>query len=268
MAFQPTLGRKDPVPDGQRKGSQMRCLQMTSGDRTQIAASLGALIDGLGEVTPSDLWAPRGFQEPAEIRLDEAQGFIRSAAQRAQLKDWWIAPGLMKVRTPVWDLVSTCHLDGAPGLLLVEAKAHVSELNSDPCTAAEKRNIAQMRAALDEATEKWNDLLGAFADARGYKPRTWFDLTPTCHFELGCRLAFALKIAEMGIPVALVYLGFLDADELEDQNCIVFRSEEQWRHFVLEKTKKPAPEELWDETFDVGGTPLSVLIRSASVELG
>ena len=255
------------MPESQRKGSQMRCLQMTSGDRSAVAAALGALIEGFGDVRNSDLWAPKGFREPAEIRLDETQGFLKSAGQRTLLKNWWIAPGLMKVRTPPWDLVSTCRLGGAPGLMLVEAKAHLSEMNSDPCTANEKRNIGTMRQALDEATEKWNDLLRAASEAQGWKPRHWIKLVPSCHFELACRLAFALKVAEMGIPVALVYLGFLRAEELEEQNCILFRNAEEWRLWLAEKTKQTVPEEIWDSTFDVNGTPLSVLVRAASVDL-
>lgn len=255
------------MPESQRKGSQMRCLQMTSGDRSAVAAALGALIDGYGDIGPSDRWAPKGFREPAEIRLDEAQGFVKSAEQRARLRDWWIGPGVMKMRTPSWDLVSTCRLGGAPGLMLVEAKAHLSELNSDPCTAKEKRNIETMRRALGEATEKWNDLLRAASEAQGWKPRHWMKLVPSCHYELACRLAFALKLAEMGIPVILVYLGFLHADELEEQNGIVFRDEAEWRLCVVEKTKQTVPEEIWDATFDVDGTPLSVLVRAASVDL-
>jgi hypothetical protein len=36
---------------------------------------------------------------------------------------------------------------------------------------------------------------------------------------------------------------------------------------VAEKTKQTVPEEIWDSTFDVNGTPLSVLVRAASVDL-
>ena len=62
-------------------------------------------------------------------------------------------------------------------------------------------------------------------------------------------------------------LGFLRAEELEEQNCILFRNAEEWRLWLTEKTKQTVPEEIWDSTFDVNGTPLSVLVRAASVDL-
>ncbi|MGI5868605.1 MAG: hypothetical protein ACOX9C_04045 [Kiritimatiellia bacterium] len=261
------LGRRAKGLERHRLGSQLRCLQMTSGDRSAVAEALSALIEGVGEVRESDLWAPQGLAEPDEIRLDEARGFLKSAGQRDLLKAWWITPGLMKHRTPPWDLVSTCRLGGVPGLMLVEAKAHLGELNSDPCSAKDKSNIGTMRPALDEAAEKWNDLLCALSKEQGWKPQTWVKFVPSCHYELACRFAFALKIAEMGVPVALVYLGFLDAEELEEQNFVVFRNPEEWHGSVIGKTKQTVPEEIWGNAYDVVGVPLSVLIRSARVQL-
>lgn len=260
------LGRRNEIPESNRKGSQTRCLELTSLPRTQISQILSSFIEDFdGEVRPSDHWAPNGFQDPKEIRLDEALGFLKSVDQRSELKSWWINPSLTKFRTPAWDLVSTCHIQGQPGLLLIESKAHLGEINSDPCSAKDKQNMTTLRAALDETTEGWNDLLAGLAATEGWKPKQWVRLTPSCHYELACRLAFSLKLARMGIPTALVYLGFLEAWELEEQNCPIFRCHEEWENSVLEKTKQCVPNDLWNHVYDVQGIPLALQIRSLAL---
>lgn len=264
------LNRKlsNEFPDCDSRGSLMRCLQMTTGAPVTVSAALSEIISGYGTISATDTWAPHGFPQPKEARLDETVGFLKSNDQKQALKTWWISEKIRGARTPPWDIASTCSIGGRKGLMLVEAKAHQGEMSSDHCSAKEKQNIEQIRIALTEATEKWNDLLCGLATEQGYKMKYLLKLGSDCHYELSSRLAWALKVAEMGIPVILVYLGFLDALEIEEiKGGIIFRCEEDWRNTVLAKTKKPIPEELWDHTFSVNGTPLTVLIRTTTVEL-
>jgi len=91
-----------------------------------------------------------------------------------------------------------------------------------------------------------------------------FNLMANSHYQLSNRFAFAWKLATMKIPVILVYLGFLDADEMSGRKL---RDHAQWRKCVVDRSKGVIPAEAWDRTFDIDGTPLTVLIRSAKVRI-
>ena len=67
-----------------------------------------------------------------EVELDKSNDLVSREVQ-LQLKTWWLAvTGRGKgARTPNWDIASTCAVRDKPGLLLIEAKAHSNELDSD-----------------------------------------------------------------------------------------------------------------------------------------
>lgn len=233
------------------KGSRLRCLLLTSDAPNKVATFLNSLAAPHARVTAGDRWAPRGFLDPDEAKLGETTSFL-AAADRTALTNWWLAqPGA--ANTPNWDLVSTCRINSRAGLVLVEAKAHEGELTDDRCGAANPENLKQIEKALAEANEAWNALASGAA------------LSPNSHYQLSNRFAFSWKLATMGIPVVLIYLGFLDAHEMDYGGRILLRSHAQWRRRVLARSTGIVPEHVWDKTFDVGGTPLTVAIRSAAV---
>jgi hypothetical protein len=233
------------------KGSRLRCLLLTSQSEAEVAHFLTSLVAPHASVSTEDRWSPRGFLEPEEARLGETSGLLPEDARDA-LTTWWLAkPG--RANTPNWDLAATCRIDDRSGLVLVEAKAHENELADDRCGATDQENSEQIEKALAEATAGWNSLLPGF------------NLSAHSHYQLRNRFAFAWKMAFMGIPVILIYLGFLEAREMQSANRIVFTSHAQWRSCVLERSKDTIPQAVWDKTFDVNGTPLTVLIRSAIV---
>ena len=193
---------------------------------------------------------PQGFCGAEEAKLGESPTFL-SESDRAAITDWWLArPG--KANTPNWDLVSECRVGEKPGLILIEAKAHEGELGGDCCGATNKANAHRIKEALAEANRGWNALLPGF------------NLSADAHYQLSNRFAFAWKVAQMGTPVVLIFLGFLDAHEMKLPYRLL-RSPEQWRECVLSKSKETVPAKVWDRTFDVHGTSLTVLIRSARV---
>lgn len=232
------------------KGSRLRCLLLTSNVPDKVAAFLNSLAAPHAEVGPDNHWAPRGFLEPDEAKLGETAGFV-SEANRAALTSWWLARPA-RANTPNWDLVSTCRIGDRNGLILVEAKAHEGELADDRCGASPE-NLRQIEKALAEASTAWNALASGVALSAG------------SHFQLSNRFAFAWKLATMGIPVMLVYLGFLDAFEMDEGGRILLRDHAQWRCRVLARSKGVVPEDVWDRTFDISGTSLTVAIRSAVV---
>ena len=109
-----------------------------------------------------------------------------------------------RANTPNWDIVSTCQVDGRQGLVVVEAKAHRGELHRDGKDPGNSENDKCISAAVAAA----NDALGGAAAG-------WSLCTDT-HYQLCNRFAWAWKVASLGVPVVLVYLGFLDADEMGD----------------------------------------------------
>jgi hypothetical protein len=233
------------------KGSRLRCLLLTNNASKDIAAFLNSLVSPHALVSTDDHWAPRGFLEPDEAKLGEMPGFLPEA-DRGVLTRWWLAkPG--RANTPNWDLVSTCRIEDRRGLILVEAKAHEAEFSDDQSGATNPENSQQIRNALAEATVAWNALASGFA------------LSANSHYQLSNRFAFAWKVAKMGMPVVLLYLGFLDAHEMAGGSRILLKDHSQWRCCLMARSKGTIPEGAWDKTFDIDGTPLTILIGSALV---
>ncbi len=233
------------------KGSRLRCLLLTSREPTEVAGFLSAMVHPYAQVSSDARWAPCGLREPDEAKLGETEGFL-SEEDRQTITDWWLAqPG--RANTPNWDLVSGCRMGDRQGLVLVEAKAHEGELGDDHCGATNQGNCERINVALAEATKAWNKILPGFA------------LSANSHYQLSNRFAFAWKVAALGTPVVLVYLGFLNAQEMHPSKLL--RSDEHWRDCVVKKSEGLVPAEAWGKTFDVKGTPLTVLIRSAAVTI-
>ncbi len=70
----------------------------------------------------------------------------------------------------------------------------------------------------------------------------------------------------MGIPVVLVYLGFLHATEMQDRG-LPFDSHEQWKQLVESQSQTLFPNAVWGKAWSVNGTELIPLIRSKKVDL-
>jgi len=241
-----TFNRKD------LKGSRLRCLMLTSMPRKQVASILTRMIEPIGSVGANDVWAPGGFLEPDEAKLGEHPRFLPSQ-ERETVTAWWL-----KVRehanTPNWDLVSTCDIGGTRGLILVEAKAHTDELkragkdrnNKDKSSAD---NDSQIGLAIEEANSGLNAMLPGWA------------LTKDSHYQLCNRFAWTWKVATMGIPVVLVYLGFLHCDEMSDCGT-PFDSAQQWKQTILSHSQSLVPARAWDTAIRTSGAPLWALTRA------
>lgn len=190
--------------EGPFKGSRLRCLLLTGQARDKTAGFFSTLFPPHVTVAAQDLWAPRGLSEPDEAKLGETEGFLIQS-DRDALTAWWLAEP-RNANTPHWDMVSTCRVAGRPGLILVEAKAHEGEVCDDHCGATNPRNRRRIQEALAEATAGWNRM------------QPGFHLSTDSHYQFSNRFAFAWKLATIGIPVVLVYLGFLDAHDMHDEN--------------------------------------------------
>lgn len=234
------------------RGSRARCLALTDGPDEVVASRLCKLFGPYAAIDHSrHVWQPRGFAAPDEAKLGEAPQFL-TADHRDVVTGWWLAVR-GRANTPNWDIACTATIDGAEGLLLVEAKAHANEIKNDGKSAkGNVANHARITAAIVEASDGLNTVLPGWA------------LSVDRCYQLCNRFAWAWKIASLGVPVLLVYLGFLRADEMADVGEPLV-DHDNWERLVREHGQPVVPPEAWDTVIDVRGTALRAVIRSAEV---
>ena len=229
------------------RGSQPRCILLTDGGPFVAADNLTRKVVDHSSVivSPSDRWRPEGRLYPNEVQLDKPDGAILvTEAIVLALQKWWPRRG----RSPNWDIASTCTINKQRGLVLVEAKAHTEELDNGP-TGAGCGSREKIAAALAEANDGLRCLTG----------EDWA-LSADRHYQLANRVAWSWKLATLDMPTVLVYLGFLDADEMKDQGRL-FTNLNDWENCLFRHCNGVVPPCCWNRTFDVDGTPLMFLTR-------
>ena len=211
-------------------------------------------------VNPTDKWIPWGKpvqvndgkwdKSPAnEAQLHKADALL-PANIRMQLRDWWLSV-LRNAQTPNWDIASTCLIEGQQGMLLVEAKAHSAELapKSDKCSSTNSENRQRIAQAIEEAN-------------RGLSIATegpW-SLSRDHHYQLSNRFAWAWKLASLGVPVVLIYLGFLGARDMIGRE--LFHSSDDWEKCVKDYGKGVVDNDCWGRWLNIQGSPILPLIRA------
>lgn len=234
-------------------GSRLRCLMMTSFSRERTVGLLRDIVAPFGDVEQEDKWAPNGFRNPKETKLGNSD--FLDDSQRSEITNWWLRV-VRRANTPNWDLVSTCKVDGRPGLLLVEAKAHRNETSHAGKSAdgANEENHKSIRDAISEANDGLSDV------------EPGWNLSAKSHYQLANRFAWAWKLASMQVPVVLVFLGFLNACEMKTgKSNQIFSDPNKWRDSVLKFSNGIVPKKVWNQPIRIGGTPLIPLIRSVNI---
>ena len=250
----------------QRRGSKPRCHWIAHGSQAEVAERLTGLIAPWGTVSADDNWLPLGFDDTTEAELHKAESLL-TTEHCLTLRNWWFkkfSGGLQK--SPSFDIASTCSVKmedcERPGILLVEAKAHDTELNeeergkpleSNP-TPGRKTNhdhickaLANANPALNRITElEWN-------------------ISGQDRYQMSNRFGWATALLELGFPVILVYLGFLRADEMSDRGTPL-ADHDTWEALVKDHGNGVVPKAAWDTAWQREGKCLVPLIRSAEVD--
>ena len=244
------------TPDRLR-GSLLRCLHLTGLPRHHTAELLTNLLRVPNIfISSNDVWMPRGLRDYKETTLVDNNDFLPNDKPKA-LIEWWLEKP-RKARLPNWDIASTCLIEGTKGLLLVEAKAHDKELSeagkSQPTTSNSQMNHRHIGLAIDQANSGLNVILEGWA------------LSRDSHYQLSNRFAWAWKLATLGVPVILVYLGFLNAMEMSDQGQ-PFNSSRMWETYIKNHAKNIVPDDAWERKLQINGTPVWFLVRSMQLEL-
>lgn len=232
-----------------RSGSKPRCHWLTHGSREDVANRLTGLAEPWGTMSLDDRWMPEGFCRVEEARLNRASKLLPKR-DRDELRDWWLEVP-RGANTPNWDIASTCTVDNAKGILLVEAKAHNEELNNERAGKSldsnssdnSKRNHEQ----IGEAIEKANNGL---AEQTGYR----WALSRDYNYQMSNRFAWAWKLTELGYPVILVYLGFIKAEEMQKgRKQHPLNSQAEWEDIVRSHSQPLVPGEVWNQQWSVNG---------------
>lgn len=256
------------------KGSKYRCLLATSIAPPKIHRFLEDICRPLQvTVTGNDEYFPKGFKRAKELILtsDNAKDFFEKQFTgidfghlKTEIKDkWWLTPE-KGGNTPNWDLVSSCTLeDGSEkppkALIIVEAKAHKGELDKSgkklksDASADSKANHESIKKAIEEANDGLNKAYGSKR----------FDISIDKCYQLSNRFAFAWKLAELKIPVILVYLGFINATEMDNY----FDDYDDWKEALLKHSKGIIPEEVWNNgPIKIDKTPIHPICKIVDIQ--
>jgi hypothetical protein len=201
---------------------------------------------------------PRGYRSPDEARLETFGPEALPGAQAWEsLRTWWLAHE-RGANTPNWDIAVGCEIEETPGLILVEAKANLPELSiagksSDTgASAPSLANHERIGLAIDEACAALRHMAAAITISRD------------SHYQLSNRVAFAWKLASLGVPTVLVYLGFVGDTGIADAGA-PFESAAHWQESFGDYTSSVVPKELFERRLECGRAPAWLLVRSRRV---
>ena len=251
------------------RGSRPRCVLLVDGDKEEAAARLTQLVgvDDV-EVTPSDIWMPFGKPvrngdggwdtTPAdEVELNKPTALLPRGIRDA-LANWWLAVSENDPRTPNWDIASTCTVQGEKGLLLVEAKAHWNEVKGS--SSGKRLRVPASDNTIENHEKIGRAIEDAAAGLRSATGGGW-TISRDSHYQLSNRFAWSWKLASLGVPVVLVYLGFLYATDIAKGGNL-FHSQDHWERVVKGHCEGVVDNSCWGTRLDVSGVPLLPLIRA------
>jgi len=239
------------------RGSQKHILDLLDSGHSGISALNGLLASFDAQITEADVMRPSGTMAPREFYLPQfCTEYCKDLFDFSSIIDWWVP---FPWRPPTWDLISTFTANnGGTGILLVEAKAHENEFDWDgkklkpQSSIGSKKNHAQIVRCLTEA----NDTLSASIN-------DCFRLSVDSHYQLSNRVAHLWKLATCGIPVILLYVGFINDQEIDSS---YFRDDEHWQRAMSGYLQGVVPQSFLGSIHQIDQNgPMLMLSRSLAV---
>jgi hypothetical protein len=92
-------------------------------------------------------------------------------------------------------------------------------------------------------------------------------LSHDTYYQMSNRFAWAWKLTELGLPVILIYIGFLGAEEMLKKNQNPFLTHEQWDHLVKLHSATLFPNEVWGREWKVHWQSFTPIIRAVNQPL-
>lgn len=209
-------------------------------------------------ISEYDNWMPKSLLNEREAELKDFLKYNFSQAIGENMHDWWLAVKHPMSRTPNWDLVSTCTIKGKKGLLLVEAKAHDDELHTEgkplnpKASADSQKNHDKIEVAIKEANDEINKIIA---------PGSILISRNNC-YQLSNRVAHAWWLANQGIPVVLVYLGFLNCQDMNDGQRKLFMNDVDWQKCFVDHAKQVGVDKLLNKSVSCKKSEFVLLCKS------
>ena len=237
------------------RGSQKHLLDLMDEFGTHLPI-FNDMLSGFAEIGGMDVYRPVSTKEPDEYTL---RMFLQNMHwfdeyDLSGFDAWWVPE---EYKNPTWDMLCTGTIQGKRGLILVEAKAHLSELKEDG------KELASGASAQSQANH--NRIYECIAEASHALDAALpgsVNLSVNSHYQLANRIASAWKLASCGLPVVLLYLGFTGDTYFND--C--FREDAEWQNVMADYLKGVFPHECVNTPFLIDGTPMSILIRSQQIK--
>jgi hypothetical protein len=241
-----------------RRGSRKHILEWSGSN--DFIPSLQRIVSPIGfNVCKNADRQPKSYDDCRESTLTNKKDSFLTRCQAQCVRDWWLFHKRGS-KLPTWDLVIQAEdINKHPALVLVEAKARISELRSDGKKSS-KRSQPEAQKRSDDNDERIGKAISeAMSFLKHQNPK--IHLCKYENYQFCNRIAFSWKLASMGIPVVLVYLGFLGDTGFTDR---IF-TKERWTQSVREKTEKNFPFELWAEEIRCGAGSFWFLVESKKV---
>ena len=218
-------------------------------------------IIGIDEIQLAEAPCPKpgGHHSVAEADLDDYIHQFCAAkwpgVNQLNHGKWWAPNGGTR---PQMDLICQIRVGGKDGLLFVEAKAHEGELDwggkslADDASAGSVQNHENIRQQIEFAKKGLNEL-----------PISGFNLTITSHYQLVNRLTYLWKLASVGVPVVLMYLGFT-SDKYFATDFI--QDDRHWQRIMGGYLQGVVPHGFPESEFPLkNGASLRMIIRSCDI---
>lgn len=186
------------------KGSKKHVLDLI--DSSDFIDTLNTILLPYGaKIIDTKSLQPKGLIDVSELGLQSFINKNKIINLFPLLKDfdfnkWWKPCG---GKAPTWDMISLCKHEGKDAILLVEAKAHKKEFNKsqkqplkENAPDKAKQNHVNIEDRIKEACNNLNN------------NNSGFKISVDKHYQLSNRVAFALRLKQLNVPVILLYLGF------------------------------------------------------------
>lgn len=202
-----------------------------------------------------DNWEPDVPESDTEAELKDFLSKNFTPKLGKDIESWWLAVS-KGANTPNWDLVSTCTIQGKKGILLVEAKAHHSEFHpgakplKDDMSENSIQNHTRIHMAIQEAN---NEICKSFPGLAISRDKC---------YQLSNRIAHAWWLASNGIPVVLLYLGFLNVSDMDDGKNKLFYTDADWQNCFLKHAKIVGVESILNKRVNCGASSFILISKS------
>lgn len=240
----------------EHKGSKRCILKLISSN--DFLTTINLLIqETCAVITKQDSWLPIGLTNPREAELKDFLSHNFNPLLGNEIINWWLTEIRPTSTTPNWDMVSTCTINNQKGILLVEAKAHYAELNNESTgkifnTKSSLLNHKKIGKVIKEVNDNINEVIPGLSISR--------DLC----YQLSNRIASAWWLASHDIPVVLLYLGFLNTEDMRD-DYRVFNTPADWESCFTEHIQKVGVNHIINQWVNCGKSKFITIQRNHQI---